>query len=177
MNDYRKFEQVKTTELFITKNKWFYPYYELTDGQFIYGKLSYKGHWRRHAVIETADGLWTVKQKGWFKRAMLINRNEDETIGTMEPQTWKRDTLIKLDDGFEGNYLYKKLFTNAVTLVSDTEGDILRIATKAFGIKKPFTIEVDPSPKKVKLNIPLLVLAGVNLILLRQAQAAAAASA
>jgi hypothetical protein len=176
MSDLRKFEQVKTSELFITRHKWFYPYYELTDGQFVYGKLSYKNHWRRYAIIETADGRWTIKHKGWFKCAMLLNQNEDETIGTIEPQRWKRDTLIKMDNGFEANYLYKKLFTKALTLSNAAQGDMLQIIAKAFSIKTPFKITIDPSPQKVKLNIPLLALIGVNLILLRQAQAAAAAS-
>nr|WP_294944537.1 hypothetical protein [uncultured Mucilaginibacter sp.] len=177
MNDFRKFEQIKTNELFITRHKWFFPYYELTDGQFVYGKLSYKSHWRRYAIIETAEGLWTIKHKGWFKCAMLLNQGEDETIGTIEPQRWKRDTLLKLDSGFEATYLYKKLFTKALTLTNDAQGDMLQIIQKPFGVKTPFKIMLDALPQKVKLNIPLLALIGVNLILLRQAQAAAAASA
>jgi hypothetical protein len=177
MNDFRNFDQLKTTELFVTRHKWFFPYYELTDGQFVYGKLSYKSHWRRYAVIETAEGRWTIKHKGLFNRTMLINQDEDKTIGTIEPQRWKRDTLLKLDNGFEATYLYKKLFTKALTLASAAQGDILQIIQKPFGIKTPFKIQVDASPQKVKLNIPLFILIGVNLILLRQAQAAAAASA
>lgn len=177
MNDFRSFDQVKTGELFIIRHKWLFPYYELTDGQFVYGRLSHKTHWRRHAVIETAEGNWTVKHKGWFKRTMLLNMGEDKIIGTIEPARWKRDTLLKLDDGFEASFIYKKLFSRALTLTSSIQGDLLHIKQKPFGFRQPFTISVDPAPQKVKLNIPLFTLIGVNLILMRQAQAAAAASA
>lgn len=174
--EYRDFSQVKTNELFVTRHKWLCPYYELTDGQFVYGKLSYKNHWRRHAIIQTADGRWAIKHKGWFKCAMVLSQNEDESIGTIEPQRWKRDTLIKLDSGFEANYFYKKLFAKALTLSNAAQGDMLQVVAKHFSIKTPFRVLVDASPQKVKLNIPLLALIGVNLILLKQERNAAAAS-
>src|SRR6478609_2591679 len=97
---FRDFDQVKTSELFITRHKWFFPYYELTDGQFVYGKLSYKGGFKRHAVLETLKEKWTVKHKGWFKRSLLINRGEEDTIGVLVPETWKGNIHLKMDNGF-----------------------------------------------------------------------------
>jgi hypothetical protein len=177
MNDFRNFTQVKTNELFVTRHKWFCPYYELTDGQFIYGKLSYKGIWKRHAIIETADGLWTLKIKGWFNNTMLLNEGEDKTIGSVKPSHWKRDTSLKLNNGFEATYIYKKLFSKSLTLTNSTDGDILEVRQKTFSMKKPFEVTISPQKQKSKLNLPLFALIGASTILLRQAQASAAAGA
>ena len=173
-SEYRNFDQVKTSELFITRHKWMFPYYELTDGQFVYGKMSYKGSFKRYAIIETAQGIWTIKRKGLFNRSLLLNRNEEETIGTITPEIWKRNVAIRLDNGFEAAYQYKKLFTRSFSLMSETLGDILHITQKPFGIKKPLTVTVEPIKQKFDVNIPLLIFVGVHIILLRQAQAAAA---
>jgi hypothetical protein len=172
---FRSFELVKTNELFVTRHKWFFPYYELTDGQFVYGKLSYHSSFRRHAVIEAAQGTWTVKHKGWFKKGLLINRGEDDTVGNLIPETWKRNINLKMDDGFEAVFLYKKLFTTTFTLNHDMYGDILNIKQKAFGIKKPFVLNYDQALKVNNMPpIPLLALIAINLILIRQTQSHAA---
>jgi hypothetical protein len=177
MNDFRNFDQLKTNELFITRHKWFKPYYELTDGQFIYGKLYYKSCFSKRATIETAEGLWTIKCKGLFKRSSLINKGEDETIGTLLPATWKRNIDLEMDNGFKAVFNYKKLFSMAFVLTHEMYGDILNIKQKALGIKKPYFITFD---KTLQISdrppLPLLMLIGVNAMLIRQQQAAAVAS-
>ncbi|MFA6083208.1 hypothetical protein [Mucilaginibacter sp.] len=176
MNYFRSFDQIKTNELFITRHKWFFPYFELTDGQFVYGKLSYKNSYKRYAIIETAQGIWTIKPKGWFKRNLLINKGEEETIGTLIPETWKRNVNLEMDTGFKGTYLYKKLFSRSLMFSHDMYGDLLQITQKAWGFKKPFVVSYDQSFKINDLPpLPLLALIGVNLILVRQAHASAAA--
>jgi hypothetical protein len=121
MNVFRSFDQIKTNELFITRHKWFLEaYYELTDGQFVYGRLSYRSKsFKRYAIIETAQDTWTIKPKGWFKRSLLINKGEDETIGTLIPETWKRNVNLEMDNGFKGTYLYKKLFSRSLTFTHE----------------------------------------------------------
>lgn len=178
MNDFRNFDQLRTNELYIQKHKWFFPYFELTDGQFVYAKLSYKGTFKRYAIIETAEGTWTAKRAGFFSRALNINLGEEKTIGQVVPEVWKRNVAIRMDNGFEGTFLYKKLFTNTMFFTSSITGDLFQLKHKAFGISKPFEIELDKNHQRSTQNdappLPLLILLGVNLILLRQAQAAAA---
>ncbi|MBB5394810.1 hypothetical protein [Mucilaginibacter sp. AK015] len=175
MTDFRDFALVKTNELFITRHKWFFPYYELTDGQFVYGKLSYKANFKRYAVIETAEGTWTIKRKGMFNRTLLLNKGEDETIGNLVPETWKRDIAIKMDNGFEAVYMFKKVFSRSFTLTHALYGDILQIEHTAFGIKKPFEVSFDKTEQINNMpQVPLLALIGINILLIRQQHAAAA---
>ncbi|MBD1394727.1 hypothetical protein [Mucilaginibacter glaciei] len=173
MNEFRNFDQVKTAELFVKRHKWFFPYFELTDGQFVYGKLSYKNNYKRYAIIETADGFWTIKMKGLLKRNLLINKGDDETIGTLIPATWKRDILLEMENGFKATYLYKKFFARSLTLSHDMYGDIINLKQEWWSFSKPFTVTYDPSVKTNDMPpIPLLALIGLHLTLIRQAQAA-----
>ena len=175
MSDFRNFDQLKTNELFIARHGWFKPYYELSDGQFIYGKLYYKSRFIRRATIETAEGYWTVRCKGWFKRSLLINQGENETIGTLIPAKWNRNIDLQMDNGFTAFFNYKKLFSRAFVLTHEMYGDIFQIKQKAFSIKKPYFITIDQT---LQINgsppLPLLILIGVNAMLIRQEQAAAA---
>jgi hypothetical protein len=118
--------------------------------------------------------MWTIKRKGFFNRTLLLNQNGEQTIGTLVPATWKRDIALKMDDGFEATYLYKKLFAKSLTLTGNMTGNILQITQRAFGIKQPFEVTFDKTLKHQNLPpFPLLILAGVSIILLRQQQAAA----
>ncbi|MFA6246087.1 MAG: hypothetical protein WC615_04045 [Mucilaginibacter sp.] len=171
--DQRDFAQVKTTELFITRHGWFKREYELTDGQFVYAKLSYRSNFKRDAIIELPQNSWTIKRKGWFNRTLLLNLGEDDTIGNLIPETWKRDFNLKLDDGFEATYLYKKLFSKSLVLTNGQLGDIFQITQKAFSIKQPFTVTIDLITKPDNMPpLPLLIMIGLHVILLRQQQAA-----
>ncbi|MES2063367.1 MAG: hypothetical protein V4456_15675 [Bacteroidota bacterium] len=171
--DQRDFAQVKTTELFITRQGLFKREYELTDGQFVYARLSYRSNFKRDAIIELPQNSWTIKRKGWFNRTLLLNRGEDEAIGNIIPETWKRDFNLKLDDGFEATYLYKKLFSKSLTLTNNQLGDILQITQKALGIKQPFTVSINLVTKPENMPpLPLLIMIGLHVILLRQQQAA-----
>ena len=170
--DQRDFTKLKTNELFITRQGWFKREYELTDGQFVYAKLSYRSNFKRDAIIELPQNSWTIKRKGWFNRTLLLNLGEDEIIGNLIPETWKRDVNLKLDDGFEAAYLYKSLFSKSLVLTNGWLGDILHITHKAFNIKQPFTVGIDLVTQPDKMPpMPLLIMAGLHVILLRQKQA------
>jgi hypothetical protein len=143
MNNFRNFDLAKTGEFFITRHKWFSPYYELTDGQFVYGKLSLKTFLKQCAIIETAQGQWTINKKGWLSRTLLINSG-DENIGTVVPEVWKRNAALKLNGGFEATYYQsKKFYCDSLTLSSTGYGDILQVKAKIWSFKKPFIITVE----------------------------------
>ncbi|MEO6632615.1 MAG: hypothetical protein ABIN13_12855, partial [Mucilaginibacter sp.] len=129
------------------------------------------------AIIETAEGSWTVRYKGWFKRSSLINKGEDETIGTLTPAKWNRNIDLQMDNGFKAFFNYKKLFSMTFVLTHEMYGDIFAIKQKAFSIKKPYFITFDQTLQiSDRPPLPLLILIGVNAMLKRQEQAAAAAS-
>ncbi len=174
MSDFRTFDQARTTELYVERHKWFFHYYELTDGQFIYGRLSIKKGYKRYAVVETAEGIITLKSKGWLKRNLLIKKGEDETIGALMPQTWKRDVILEMDNGFKATYHHAKIFSRSFSLIHEIYGDLLSITRLWWSFSRPFkvsfksTIKIDSMP-----SVPYLALTGLYLTLLRQQQAAA----
>jgi hypothetical protein len=54
----------EASELTVIRHGFFRSWYELTDGQFIYGKLSYVGWTRPTAILETASNRWEIVPKG-----------------------------------------------------------------------------------------------------------------
>lgn len=175
MNQFRSFDQLRTSELSITRNGFFRPGFELTDGQFSYGKLSYANLWKTTTILETAQKKWIIKRKGIFNRSLLIHDHDGMEIGIVTPEILSRKVKLSMNNGFEAMYLNKKIFTRTFSLTSDQYGDILDVKTLMWGFKKPFEISVNLDKLKSIPDLPLLALLGVNLILIKQAQAAAAA--
>ncbi|WP_184549400.1 hypothetical protein [Mucilaginibacter sp. FT3.2] len=175
MNDYRSFDLLRTNQLSIVRNGFFKPSFELTDGQFVYGKLSYASVLKTRTTLETAQKTWIVKRKGIFNRSLLIIDSNEMELGVVTPELLSRKVNLNMSDGFTATYLNKKMFTRTFSLTNDQYGDILDIKTSLWGFKKPFKVSVDLDKLKAIADMPLLVLLGVNLILLKQAQAAAAA--
>lgn len=172
MENYRDIGQLRTFELSINKIGFWKPEYELTDGQFVYAKLRFRSNFKRDAIIETPSATYIIKRKGWFNRTILINQGEDETIGVLVPETWKRDFNLKMDNGFVATYKYKKLFSKSLSLVDDNDADILIITQKAFNFKQPYTVTVDQATQSPNTpSLPLLALMGLVIIMLRQQKA------
>jgi hypothetical protein len=177
MNDFRSFDQLRTNELVILRKGFFRPTFELSDEQFSYGKLSYASMWKTKMILESAQKTWFIKRKAIFSRTWLIKDKNEMELGAVTPELLSRKVKVSMNDGFEAMFSYKKLFTRTFTLVSDQHGDILSIKTAMWGFKKPFEVSVDLDKLKKIPDMPLLALLGVNLILIKQAQAAASAGA
>ena len=153
----------------------FRPWFELTDGQFCYGKLSYRNFWKTTVVLETANKTWVIKRKGIFSRSLLIEGSDGFSLGTITPELWSRKINLSMNNGFEAVYLNKKFFTRVFNLTSSQYGDILSIKIEIWAFKTPFKVSVDLDKLKSIPDKPLLTLTGINLILMKQAQAASAA--
>ncbi|MDN3580934.1 hypothetical protein [Mucilaginibacter flavus] len=174
MEQYRSFDQLRNNQLAITRTGFFRPYFELSGGQFTYGKLSYASLWKTKMILESAQNTWIIKRKGAFSRSLLVTDSNEMELGIVTPELLSRKVNLMMNNGFEAVYLAKKLFTRTFSLTSEQYGDILDIKTELWGMKKPFTITVDLDKLKQIPDMPLLALLGVNLILMKQAQAAAA---
>ena len=172
-NYYRDFNSLRTNELKVIRNGWFRPYYELTDGQFIYGKLSYEGWLRRSATLEVAGSSWLITRKGTFSRTLYIHQPSMEIIGEINPETWSRKISITMKNGFNAIFTTKKVFSRVFSLSNDQYGDLFKIEPKVWAFKTPFSISFEQSLLKTTPDMPLLMLAGIFLVLLRQQQAAA----
>lgn len=177
MSEFRDFSLVRTNTLFIKRVGWFHPYFELTDGQFIYGKLNHSGTFKRDVRIETADGFWTLKRGGWFTRVMNLNKNEDEQIGTVTPAIWKNKISLKMENGFEATLVRKDIFIASHVWNTERYGELLSMKLKPFCFKTPYIVTVNPGlTKKTSTaipSLPLLALLGLSIIIHRQRHATA----
>jgi hypothetical protein len=173
MDQFRSFGQLRTTELSITRVGLFRPWYEVTDGQFCYGKLSYVRSFKKLCTIETDQGTWILKRKAFMNRTFLLQQPEDVTIGTITPELWSRKVAISMNNGFEATFLNKKLFSRTLTLASDQYGDIISIESKLWKGKTPFLVDITPNLPQSLPALPLLILLGVHLVLQKQAEIAA----
>ncbi|WP_183562901.1 hypothetical protein [Mucilaginibacter sp. SP1R1] len=177
MEQFRSFDQLRTNELSVNRNGFFRPSFNLTDGQFSYGKLSYASIWKTVTILETAQQTWTIKRKGIFSRTLIITGQNDEELGMVIPEVWSRKIKLNMNNGFDAEFFNKKLFTRTFSLVNDSYGDILSIKTGLWSFKTPFAITFNLDLLKSIPNLPLMALLGVNLILIKQAQSAATAGA
>ncbi|WDF75302.1 hypothetical protein ACFGVS_02340 [Mucilaginibacter sp. AW1-7] len=175
MEQFRSFDQLRTNQLIIIRNGFFRPSFELSDGQFSYGKLSYGNIWKTTMILESAQKTWIIKRKAIFSRTLLIKDVNEIELGAITPEILSRKVKLSMNNGFEAVYAYKKIFTRTFSLTNDQYGDILSVKTAVWGFKKPFEVSIDLDKLKSIPDMPLLVLLGVNLILIKQAQAAAAA--
>lgn len=176
MDQFRSFDLLRTNELTVIRHGFVRPWFELTDGQFSYGKLSYGNFWKTISVLEVEKKTWIIKRKGMFSRTYLINDLDGSNLGSVTPEIWSRKIILSMNKGFEAVYLNKKLISRTFSLINDQFGDILSIRTQLWGLKKPFNVSFDPEMLKKIPELPLLALLGINLLLIKQAKAANAAS-
>ena len=175
MENYRPLDQIRVNELTVIRHGFVRPYYTVTDGQFVYGRLSYTGWFRPKGNLESAHNSWQITPKGLFSRVLLINTGDiDQIIGEVKPEAWSRKIKLEMTNGFDAFFTVKKLFSRTYTMMNAQHGEIFNIETKLWKMKVPFKITFEPAVAKSITDMPLLLLLGVYLVLMRQQQAAAA---
>lgn len=173
-NYFRPFDQLRVSELTVNRIGYFRPFYELTDGQFIYAKLSAIGWFRPTMILEMAGNRWEITAKGFFNRTLSINKSETGNIGSVKPEAWTRKINLNMNDGFQAYFMSKKTFSRTVFFTSDQYGDMFSIDPNLWKFKTPFRVTFNPDMLKQLPDLPMYMLIGIYMILLRQQQAAAA---
>jgi len=162
---YREFNLLRTSELTLTRRSFFFPWYELGDGQFVYGKLSYEGLLRRKAVIELADRTYRVEFEGFFSRMMNIILN-GEVIGKCKLGLFSKAELT-MNEGFEAEFLRDSIWTRSFSWNTSRFGEVMKLTEALFTYKKVVTITVDPNSVNID-HMLLLCFLGSHLIILRR---------
>jgi hypothetical protein len=176
MDPYRTFTLLRVNELTVIRHGLFHPWYELTDGQFIYGKIKYTSWTKRGALLECFDGAWKVKPKSWLTQSLRINTVDGQSVGEVTRKWSSCAMTVKLNNQFEAKLAHEKLFSKVYALTTIRFGEIFRLKKNFFKLKRPFTVTLDRALLPSIPNLPLLILLGVQLQLLRQMEGAAAAS-
>ncbi|WP_448698476.1 hypothetical protein ACFGVR_16675 [Mucilaginibacter sp. AW1-3] len=168
---YTAFNLLKATELALMRKGFWRPWYELTDGQYAYGKLSYEGFFRRTALVETANTNYRITYEGFFSRTLIISSN-GELIGKLKIGLFSKASLM-MHDGFEAELSRDSVWKRGYVWNTNRFGEIMKLTEALFSYKKVLTITVDPN--SVNLDVfPLLCFLGSHLIILRRNQRQAA---
>ena len=178
-NNYRKIQDLRTTELFVKRSGFWCPDHILIDGQFEYGRLMRPKLFRCERIIETADGDFKLQRKGFWGREIEIFKNE-EKVGSLARNTWDNKQTLQLHTGFNATFARTAgsgIFSRKKSWSSNEHGELLTIKS-VFSFSKPFIINIiNTNTNKNQVPFLLMALLGVNTILRQQEQAAAATSA
>jgi len=170
---YSSFKSLKATELTLIRRTLFFPWYELTDGQNLYGKLVYKGFFRRNVTIETATNIYNVDREGFFSRTLLISTNGN-LIGKLKMGFFSSASLI-MNDGFEAEFEHDSLLSRTFVWKTSRFGEMMRLKHVIFGFNRQLALTIDPTMANIDM-MPLLAFLGSHLLILRRRRQQAAAS-
>ena len=172
MEAYRNFSQLKTNELSVIRHGFLHPWYEFTDGEFCYGKLSYDNLWRLEYTLETENRTWVLKRRTVFSRTFSIEEFGCGDIGKVTSRIWSRKISLKMNDEFEAVFFNKRVFTQTFVFTNTHDGDLLVVRSQPAHFGTPFKVFVDLNRlKDMPKLIPALTLMGVNLLLIKQTRA------
>ncbi|CAN5197931.1 hypothetical protein BH09BAC6_BH09BAC6_02750 [soil metagenome] len=168
MEEFRDISLLRTNELQVTRDGLFWPSYEVTDGQFCYGKIDHPWRFRKNTLFRTAKGNWTMQRQGLFSRTWILYNPANETAGTARSEIWKRKVSLVLNNGFEATLLKKRIFSWSYTWTSMQQGDIMNIETNLWRINTPLTVVLTTASAIAIAELPLLILLGIHFVLLRK---------
>jgi hypothetical protein len=176
MNYYSKFDISTVPELTIVKTGVFNPSYELTSGSYSYGKMYFKGWFKRIGYIETANGNWVFQQKRSYYNDLIVSDANGQAIATTKATNiWNRGTTITFADGMAIELRRNGgVFSKIKSWYSEDYGSLLNIESKAWSAKTPFIVSFEPIITKTNINPLLLAFMSASIIITRRQQAATA---
>jgi hypothetical protein len=176
MNNFQKLDPLRTLEFNVIRKGWFKTRYILTDGQFEYGRLGCVGSiFNREKRIETAHGNWIIKPIGFLaKETHIIDTLSGDVIGKITRNGWDTKVTVSLNSGFNAVLAREGgIFSRKMNWGNDELGNLIQLST-CYKFSRPFRVTFDQGVVNKPVPFALLTLIGANIILTRQAQAAAA---
>jgi hypothetical protein len=172
MNDYRDFKQVRTPRLWMQRHGWWRPWYEFTDGQFSYGKMSFDGIMARLVLLETRQDNWKVCNKSNWSFDQVITDTNDILFGEVTQKWFKSDFSLMLADGNTFTLKHKSAWRGDYGWLDGAGNQMATISQHAFS-SKSIRFAVEPQ-YLTHQHLPLLLLLSTHLLFLTQRRAAAA---
>jgi len=125
METYHVFNQRKTKQLWLKRIGWIKPVYELTDGAFSYGSLSYYGFINRVTQLETANEGWMIRNAGFFK--MEISTADGRVAGYIK-RNWLSSKIEFIGaDGFSALYYRLSIWRSEFVWVINEDQTLIHI--------------------------------------------------
>ncbi len=149
--------------------------YELRFGDELIATLRFPSFFSSSAIAESADGCWTFKRIGFFKKRTIIGLSgSSDIIGTYRKNAWKKGGFLELSDSRKF-IVTASLWKNTIQFQTDS-GETL-IHMKSRGV---FRLSVTVQMYRTCLHIPeftWMVILGLYLFVMMERDRAHATAA
>ena len=160
-----------TPHLRFVRQGLFNPDYELTDGNGLYGVLSYRWFARRQATAYTAAHKWLFDSHLFFSKTISIMDETGAMIGLAEREFFSRIYTLNLKSGFRAIFRRPSIFSRQYIWEAEGYGRLITLENNfPFGLDNDVYIEQTQAPATV---IPLLIFLGMHLSVYRRGRRAA----
>jgi len=145
------------------RHGWFDPHFELTDGNTVYGLLTYDFIFRRNADAAAANRRWTFRSPLFLRNGIDIIDETGTVVGEAWREFFSRTINLKLNIGFEAVFYRTSIFSRERVWESPSHGTFLRMRSYPFMYKDEFEIT---SPLIPAETATLLMLLSTHLVIL-----------
>lgn len=136
MNTYSTFYQSRIKHLWSVSDGWLGRSYQVTDGTYSYGKLSYSGFLDPIVQIDTAAATWFIRKRGLS--FMDVMNAEGRLIGTIERKWFTNKTIFTGADGFIAFYHKVSFWRSAYVWVKPDYQVLLSCESSVFNRTESF---------------------------------------
>lgn len=149
--------------------------YELVARDQTLATLTQPSLWREKRVGESAEGAWTFARMGvWRPRIVIADANTGAEVATLERSAWSGKGTLTLPDGRSFAWRSGNLWQSKWVWLDEADQPVMRFRQLGtFRTRCGVTIDA-PSAEP---HLMLLAMLGWFLMLVNQADAAAATSA
>ena len=160
---YKVLDIKKTNELYLVKQGWFSPDYDLTDNIYGYGRITFHRFSMRRATAITANETWVFKREGIFSGTTLITDQNDLLIGRAIRYGFGRKITLTLQTGFQAEFYRPSIWSREYNWESIQHGKIMHIHSYPLNLRDNIYVDQSPAPGEL---IPLLIFLGGYLVIL-----------
>jgi hypothetical protein len=136
--------------------------YELRAGDELVGTIRFPNVFKRKADVMSADGQWTIEEKGIFTQRLSVTRPGGENPVTVLPFGAFRDNKIHLT-GSKVVRLKRNFWKQEYTLTTDMNLPVLQVKERG-GLKSSFDLILDGRAETVQ-EFPWLIFLVLNIAL------------
>jgi hypothetical protein len=149
--------------------------YELRAGDFVLATLMQPSMWRERRIGTAADGSWTFARTGfWHPRIVVTDTQSGAEVASIARSGWIGKATLTMPDGRGYRWRNGNVWGSKWAWLDDADQPLLRFSQSGvFKLRCAVTIEQSAAGDP---HLTLLAILGWYLMLLNQADAAAATS-
>ena len=139
----------------IWKRKWFSRKYELTCDEKLIAQIDWPKAFRAYAVVESAEGQWEIKRRGYWRYKYSIYKKDTEILEATFLRSW--DTILTFSNGTVYRFDRAVLAPDRIWRTSNNT-PLIRYFARIW-----YIMQIEPEALKIK-ELSLLAILGIYLI-------------